>query len=239
MSRMTKRGVLLVAAALFAGGPAVATPFYVRYDADETFPEQEGWTRFTNDYYGQVRRTLTGEALIVDSSASAELFDSYFVDLPDITPATGERLEVSWRMRTTFDTTPVPEASDVVVTVINAEDAYAILFLGEDFVADYAVIPEPPSVYPVTAGAFHEYRMVADMASYQLYVDGQFAFSGVFHGTSWTPGVKVLFGDSHIGQASVSEWDYVEVQVVPEPGALAAVAFLLGGVAVSERGGRR
>jgi hypothetical protein len=137
-------------------------------------------------------------------------------------------------MRTTFDTSTIPEASDVVMMVINADDAYAQLYLREDSVVNYPDLPAPYIAYPVSPGAFHEYRMIADMTSYQLYVDGQFAFSDVFHGWSWTPGTKVVFGDSYIGAASVSEWDYIDVAVVPEA---ANGCVLLAGVILA--GARR
>ena len=61
---------------------------------------------------------------------------------------------------------------------------------------------------PIDTTIWRDYRIVSfDMVNYDFFVDGAYAFSGVFD----IPGVdnaQVWFGDCCIGQASSSEWDY-------------------------------
>lgn len=234
MSRMTIRGVLLVAAALFAGGPAVATPFYLRYDADETYPEQDGWTRSFSDPFGEIRRTLADGVFVLDTLYSNQLHDFYGIIEPGLMPSPGETLAVSWRMRT-VQSLPPDRPSDISVSIGNELQAYAEFLIAPDCVMEEGEYGSTPSyTVPITPGVFHDYLFVtADLRSFTLFIDGEFALASLFHSSSWTPGPHVIFGDTHYGARSLSEWDYVDVRVVPEPAApflvlLGAVIMIAG-----------
>jgi hypothetical protein len=223
----TKQGCWAVATAwvLLAAASVYADGYYKRYDADDAFPEGEGWWRRFHDPEQQLERELTGGTLLIDSRASGLIFDNYTVADPALEPGPGEILEITWRMRM-LDGVTEEDLSDVSLNVTNPMDAYVSLQLGMDFVADPGNQPSvPPQMYPVAPVEWHTYRLVtADMQEYDLFVDEAFAFGGVFHGVSITPGAHVTWGDVTMGAlTSLSEWDFVEVRVVPEPGGASGI----------------
>jgi hypothetical protein len=72
------------------------------------------------------------------------------------------------------------------------------------------------------SGIPHTYVLTSDdMHTFRLDVDGEFAFSGDFVYSAAMGPNGVCFGDACIGLRSLSTWDYFEVEVIPEPGALA------------------
>jgi len=210
---------------------APASQFYLRYDADETFPEQDGWSRRTTGPAGEIKRGIEDGVFWLDTRASALISDSYLVFDPALEVAPGESLHVTWRMRT-LETDTFGYISDVVVGVTNAAREYVTFFLAPEFVSEQGEAPpgEPEHYYPIQGGVFHWYQFAtSDMQAYELYVDGQLAIEGSFSGNSWTPGPYVRFGDGIVGRTSLSEWDFVEVAVIPEPSGLG----LLVGLAVA------
>jgi len=199
-------------------GTAAADPFYLRYDADETFPEQEGWTRVTYGPAELIQRGVDDGIFWLDTRASELISDTYRVADPTIEPGIDEVLSVTWRMRT-LETDTTHYTSDVTLNVGN-DWGFAKFYLAPGYVSAHGAGVGPPEhVYLLEVGLMHTYHFVtADLTSYQLYVDGQLAFEDVFTWNYPGSGPHVSFGDSALGDTSLSEWDYVEVAVVPEPG---------------------
>lgn len=222
---MHVRGLLiltqLLLVALASVSAASADPFYLRYDADETFPEQEGWTRYWSDPDGTLIRTVEHGIFRLDTRASTAIFDLYELVSQAFILDPGEELHVTWRMQT-LETQVDWYWSDVLLGVVNADHAFARLFLGPDFVsADERPPLGPERLYEFQGGIPHTFAFVStDMLEYDLYVDGVHAFRGLFEGYAWRECPRIAFGDAVTGRSSLSEWDYLEVAVIPEPSGL-------------------
>lgn len=61
---------------------------------------------------------------------------------------------------------------------------------------------------------------------FECYDDATEPFEGVFDGHAWHENPRIAFGDAIIGRSSLSEWDFVEVAVIPEPSGLGALVEL-------------
>jgi hypothetical protein len=233
MARRSVAGVIvfLSAALLLAGAvSARADPFYLRYDADEVYPEDAGWERHTTDPYGLLVRGLDSGIFTIDSRASPYISDFYRRDLGDFGPGPGETVTVTWRMRVPWADASDYEA-DPKVLISNGASEYVEFFVGTDFVAvDEDGLLGPEHLYEFDPCQWRTFSFVsADLEHYELYVDGALAFTGALSLDYIGGPNRVTFGDTFIGFASLSEWDYLEVAVVPEaasaPLALTAMAF--------------
>jgi len=219
----------IVCLALLTSGASLARAdsFYLRYNADETFPEQEGWVRYTQGPWWLSERGLRDGIFRLDTRASASIADHYMVTDPALEPAMGQFLRLTWCMRT-LESDLLGDMSDVDLGITNAARQNVQFFVAPEFVVETGDGPpwDPEHWYPLKPGAFHTYLFVtSDMQTYELYVDGAFAFGGEFRGTSFRPGPNVGFGDVIVGLSSLSEWDFVEVAVVPEPSAALSAAL--------------
>lgn len=225
----------LLLAALASASAGLADPFYLRYDADETFPEQEGWSRHRHDPNGEIRRGIEDGLFWLDTRASLSISDFYRVTDAALEPAAAECLRITWRMRT-LETDTFGGISDVALGFTNSTREYVEFFLAPEYVSEQGEAPpgEPEHLYSIESGVFHTYTFVTfDAHTYELYVDGVDAFEGAFSGYSWAPGPNAAFGDVIRGRSSLSEWDFVEVAVVPEAGT--AVLSLVMAVLVGRR----
>ncbi|MBU0639352.1 MAG: hypothetical protein KKB50_10850 [Planctomycetes bacterium] len=212
------RYVLFVTFVLAAGATAAADPFYLRYDPNEgRFPEQEGWGRYWDDPEDKLVRSAEHGVFRLDTRGSASIFDLYEIISPAFSLQPGEELHISWRMRT-LETDADFGRSDVVVAVINEFGPAVQFFLAPSYVGEDEVLGgDVEHLYFVDVTVPHTYDFVTDdMSTYQLYVDGNNAFSGVFHDYAWRPKPRVTFGDAITGYTSLSEWEYVQIEVVPE-----------------------
>jgi hypothetical protein len=216
-------------AALFLLGAnlARADPFYLRYDATETFPEQDGWTRYGQDPEHLEKRSLEDGWLTLDGLESYSIMDYYTGGSPAFDLQPGEELRVAWRMQTLRTDLVSDYQTDPGVFVINGARQYADLYIGTDFVANGGYgWGEPDHRLWFNGGIPHTYLLTsADMQSFTLYVDGGIAFSGQFLFEAMIGPNCACFGDAATGLRSLSIWDFFEVQVVPEPGALALGSF--------------
>lgn len=212
------------ACAVFAG----ADPFYLRYDPEETFPEQEGWRRNVYGPSSLIQRSIDDGVFRLDTRASASIADSYYVNDPVLTPLAGESLRITWRMRT-VETGTSWYRTDVALQIKNAEpDDYVQFFFAPDYITEIdAGEPwAPEHYYQLIPYEYHDYVFIStDMNTYDLYVDGQAVFHGLFTPSSWFPGPSVVWGDTYIGLMSLSEWDYIEVSVLPEPNGLIMITL--------------
>ncbi|MGD8452760.1 MAG: hypothetical protein PVJ57_13150 [Phycisphaerae bacterium] len=226
--------VLLSAALLLAGAvSARADPFYLRYDADEVYPEDAGWERNLYDPGGLAKRSLDAGWLTLDTRGSYAIWDMYYVHSTAFGLRSAEQLRVSWRMQTLETDFVGGWNTDVDVFISNGDSEYVQLFLAPDYVAHTEYGMEEPDHYvALEPGVAHSFLFTSsDMQEFELHVDGTFAFSGVFLWNALAGPNRVSFGDKAIGLRSLSQWDYVEVAVVPEPATL-VVSCMLGAPAV-------
>ncbi len=201
--------------------------FSLRYDARFQYPESLGWQRH---HSSGVTRTLGSGVLRVSAD---DAFDFYTIQSDAFSLADGESLVVRWRMRTLEGGKTGPGQVTLAIHNESAESAW--FTLSEGFVADTALMTGPIFV---ETGVFHEYEFrTDDMSDYTLMVDGELAIDGTFSPSPGTPDSNsVSWGDSFIGSGaqSIAEWDFVEVTVVPEPGA-AMVLLVAGGIGLMSR----
>ena len=197
---------------------ARADPFFQRYEPVETFPEDQGWTRYWSDPEGKEVRTIEDGVLRLDTCASYSIFDLYYVRSGAFELNPSEELRVTWQMEA-LETDTTWWETDVIVGITNAESEYVELNLAPGYVAEYGYgFEEPEHVFEFDAGVAHSYEFTSDdMANYQLWVDGEFAFEGQFAFNALVGPNWLGFGDTYIGLRSLSEWKYVQIEVVPEP----------------------
>jgi hypothetical protein len=223
------RALIALAVVCSLVSAAGADPFYLRYDPDETFPEQEGWSRNMYGPSSMIQRTIEDGVFRLDTRASASISDIYYVNDTALVPSEGETLRVEWRMRT-VESDLSWYRSDVMLAIRNTTiNQHAQLFIAPGFVSEEGTgtASDPEHLYQIAPSVYHDYIFTtADMGTYELYVDGVLAFNGTFTPYSWFPGPAVVWGDTFIGLASLSEWDFVEVAVVPEPTALTMIVVL-------------
>jgi hypothetical protein len=214
----------VAALCLLGANLARADPFYLRYDATDAYPEQEGWTRFVHDPEGAENRSLDGGYLTLDTWDSYLIYDVYDVSMPPLNVASSEELRVSWRVEVA-QTDYLDWQTDIAVGVTNADGEIAELYLGPTYVAATDGDGETPDhLYTLAPAVQHEYLLqTSTMSNYEVYVDGQFAFSGRFWSHAAIGPNAVGFGDTYYGLRSTSVWDFVEVSITPEPPALVSV----------------
>jgi hypothetical protein len=186
-------------------------------------------------------RELDSGSLRLDTRASISLADWYNFQAAPPVLLPGESLNVHWCMRTLFTQTDYLR-SDVLVYVQTGDSGYVEFYLGPDYVSEdggHGGYPEhfyPHYGYP-TYDPPEFLFTTTDMQEYDLFVNGTLAFHGTFHNPTPSEIFSVGFGDVIIGKSSLSEWDYVDVQVVPEADGL--VSMVLAGFTVALMADRR
>ena len=91
----------------------------------------------------------------------------------------------------------------------------------------------PGVIYALDTSQFHTYRVDGFGKSIRLSIDGTLVATSMaeFSGTT-----GFFFGDGAIDAATVSEWDYVTIQAIPEPSmGLVVLVVLAGGLCVRVR----
>jgi hypothetical protein len=191
----------------------------MRYDADKSFPENEGWGRRFSDPNGEEIRTLENGAINLDTRASRDIYDVYTTFYPVV--QSSQILRISWRAQVLF-TEQAIGYTDVGVLVTNNVGAYAEFLLNTSSIGeDENLGGEIDHFVSFEPGTMHSFVMIsADDTQYTLFVDDVPVFEGNFHGGALTGPRYVSFGDEAIGLTSESTWDYFEVAVVPEYSAL-------------------
>lgn len=198
---------------------AAADPFFARYDANEVYPEDAGWSRFRYDPSGLQRRTLNEGILTLDDTASDQIYDFYSMRDSALSLGPGEQLLVTWRMQTLVDTWELDNRSDVALGVVGPSGTFVHLNLGTDRVA-HDENRNNPDAEVVAFFAPLEYHTFAfatpDYQNFTLSVDGIEAFSGIFPAGGIPTDAGAFFGDFVVGASSIAEWDFIEIAVVPE-----------------------
>jgi hypothetical protein len=210
---------------LLAASLARAEPFYMRYDATETFPEQDGWTRYRQDPEGLEKRSVEGGWLTLDTRDSYSIFDLYYTRSSAFDLQPGEQLRIAWCMQA-LETDVCDYMADPSVCITNAASQYVDLYMARDFVAHggRGLEHKPDEELSIESGAPHSYLLTSDdMHTFRLDVDGEFAFAGEFLSDAAIGPNCVCFGDTFVGLRSLSTWDYFEASVVPEPSVAALV----------------
>lgn len=201
----------LVLAAAAAGAPAIATPYWIAWEADD-WPENQGWTR--DILGGGDVRTLEDGVMTLDGldTGPGFVWDAYEWFRPGaMDPDPGETFVMQWRMRVEA----VTEGNWDPVVFIYSDDAWGVsLSYATDKI--WSSHEGPAAQVQYSPGVFHSYELRSpDMRSYEFFIDGLLVRSGAFSQRvteSWTG-----WGDGASVTRSVSTWDYMRVGVLPEP----------------------
>jgi hypothetical protein len=200
--------------------PGWADEFYLHYDGND-FPENEGWNRFATD--PPVVRSLWDGLLGLNAYGDISTAGFYFTGPDSFSVSDGEFLRVAWRMVTNGTGSGGVSPSDVSVWIANDQQGAAVIYISPWFVTDGDYYSYE-HVVAIAPREFHDYEFLSyDLRGYELYIDGALAFESGFrdHGAYSN---NVSWGDTIIGMASVSAWDYVTVEVVPEPHSAVSLA---------------
>lgn len=199
-----------------ATGVASADQYWVAYEGND-FPENEGWVRYASD--PPAERWLEDGSLFIDSRADLGITENYGIyEEEGLDPGPGETFIMRWRL-SVHEVTPYYDPG----VCVSSDDLHSVLFLFDE---GYVFSFYEQGVYAYfEPGVFHEFELCsADMRSYQLSIDGNLAFEGVFFESFFGPGV--WFGD-FTGSTSLAAWDYFRFGVIPEP-----AAWLMGVIAL-------
>ncbi len=210
--RVTVRTYPQMVVALLCLGAAAAVglgePYWVSYEANAGFPEDEGWTRYTSG--GGAQRWFEDGALVIDTLANPGISEAYGWWRPGaLDPDPGQYFVAAWRLC----------LSQLQGTIgasvgIYSDQRRAAAF---DIEWDGVHVGGVGTVATFEPGVFHdfEFRSPDLLTYYALYVDGVLVYTGAF----WTSvsASLVHWGESTQGEISLTHWDYVRFGVVPEP----------------------
>ncbi len=197
----------LIATLLLTAATAAAEPYWIEWTGD-TFPETEGWTRFSSD--PPAERWLEDGKLFIDSRADWFITEEYWYPRPGMmTLEEGETFVYRWRVK----------VDEVIVELdpgagLRTDDQREVVFaLGEDRIISFY---EPDKYASFAPGEWHEFLFESsDMQTYSLYMDSELAWEGTFFDSLFS-GAGVSWGDTW-SHRSLSEWDHVEFGILPEP----------------------
>lgn len=214
------RLLLVVGLLLAVTAPLRAEQYWVAYEGND-FPENEGWTRIVAN--GGAVRTVVDGVLTLDGRASALIADACQMSRP-VDPSNGEMFVMQWRLRVDS----VSAREDPTIAVFS-DDGMSVAF---EFAESYLIsVFEPVRQVEFEPFVWHEFELNStDMRRYTLSMDGVPILEGECVQVITTS--EVGWGDSVVGTASLSRWDYVRFGVVPEPATAIACAgglVLLGG----------
>ncbi len=204
----TYHQALAVLFCLGATAIGLGDQYWVSYEADGTYPEDAGWTRYALG--GGAQRWFEDGALVIDSLADPGITEVYAWSRPgNLDPARGQVFTAQWRLC----------ISDIAglwgPTVGVYSDQQKAVFL--QFEWDGVHIGGVGTVATFEPGVFHDFELrSADMLTYDLYIDNVLAYSGSFW--SSVTASLVSWGENSLGFGSVARWDSFRFGVVvPEP----------------------
>lgn len=190
---------------------ALAEPYEVAYVAPQCeacaaaeglpgpFPEDQGWTRISR--FGTVLRSIQDGAMALEAFENFD-WEYYPKDMNDtLDPAPGEFLYVEWQM--VVDDENIPADTGVLLALDNFGGV-----VGVGIAIDRVEDAEGREEYLFEPGVFHTFLLVTiDLDAYDLFVDGNFAFSDFFKRPTILNS-RVSFGDGSTSYSS-SRWKYV------------------------------
>ena len=184
-----------------------ADPYWIAYEGND-FPENEGWTRLWNGPFAE--RCIEDGALVIDATEEPSTCDWYEM-YPEITaPETVEEFVLQWRLK-------IEEFSGGWLAAsigVFADDCWAAAFqINNDPIRSGF---ETDVFAHFEADEYHEFEMRSpDMRSYELYIDGDYAFEGSLWQSVWED--KFVWGEGTTESSCLTRWDYVRFGAVPEP----------------------
>ncbi len=203
-------------AGAFLAPPALGEEYWIAWEGD-TFPEEGEWSRFYGNWdgpwQGQAYRTLQDNMLTIDSLYDQGVFDFYWIERPGaIDPGPGEVFVMEWALRVEEVDPSHPTYPYDPSTSVFSNDSFGFNL---EFSVDCIQSGFEHVVLPLDMTVMHEFRMVSpDMRTYDLYVDSVLFHSGEF--IDIPSDSYVGWGDGVQGVASLHEWDYFRVGVIPE-----------------------
>ncbi len=199
--------IFMVLAALC--GPMALADWWYTYEADGTFPEQEGFER--NTMGGGAQRWFEDGALVLDSTADPGIADFYgkgMESLPDPND-TPHAFVCDWRLQVGSI------AGWLDPTLFVTFEGYGDVMLGFQTDRIYS-LHEGKYIAYFEPGVFHSYRLVtSDLETYTLAVDGDVSYTGQV--SPWAPASVVQFGDNSTMAGSLSRLDYLRYGVLVAP----------------------
>jgi len=210
---------------------ATAEPYWIAYEGND-FPENEGWTRVYGDGHwppqDEPDRWIENGELVIDTLRDDQLWEYYERLLLD--PADGEVFVAEWRFRSELLYGTRDNGVVIARQGVPGFAGFQVTANGVLVRVDDVTLPVDPSVY-------HEYQFQsADMVAYDLFIDGEHAYAGMFETDTFLQGF-IAFGAGTQGASSVSHWDHFRFGVVPEPAT--GILILATGVNVIKRIRRR
>ena len=197
-------GLLVSVAATARGDPPV---WLAQFDGTAgLYPEQVGWTRYTD--HGGAQRWFEDGRLVLDGRASGGIVDFYDTFRPGMAHVNLETaLLFEWRLR--VDCCNV--GYDLDVGVCSDNRCYVAFTMGYNFIQS---VFEHGVSAPFSPGVYHDFQCVwTDAYTYVLYIDGRRAFQG----SPWPYAVdqsRLGWGDSCYGPITMSHWAYARFGVV-------------------------
>jgi len=220
-----QRALVCLILLAFASVLGQAEQYWITYEGDD-FPENQGWLRrFGNEDgagEGGAERWIEDGVFVLDSLRHYAIYD-YYEFARSIDPDPGEVFVAEWRVAVDES---IPDYDATVFIARDDPPGFVLLMLGED---DVYAWTEGARI-PLGSPGFHSYHLTSeDMESYQLFIDGTFAYEGMFDGQSFSTSL-LIFGDGVQGARSLTRWDYMRFGVAAEPSAilLAGVGVLAG-----------
>ena len=203
---------------LLGAAAARASPWWGAWN--DGWPEEQGWTRYSSD--PPAERWLEDGKLFIDSRADWFIYDEYGQLRPgEMTLGWQETFVAHWVVKVDDI---IPTGSEVPGLAVSSDDQWDVFFtLGVDRISS---VYEPGTWAPFAPGQFHELWLESsDMRTYTLSIDGTPSLEGsFFQSLFYLPGV--CWGDM-TSHRSLSEWDYVECGITPEPSSLLCVLAAL------------
>jgi hypothetical protein len=229
MRKPVALSVVFVACAVVPAFGDYWTQYQSRPDAP--YPEDQGWQRIIAPGYGGAQRSIDEDGnLVLDSSGSGGIVDSYRIDAPGMFHADWSHpFVIEWREKVDFTTDP--SESDVGLF---SDDGWGAGFsITSDRIYSVNEYPASASFAP----GWHNFRMTTeDMRSWALSIDNTPALEGSFIESYWASGVG--WGDGGQGGVSLTRWAYFGFGIVPEPTTILELSVGLALVLRMSRGQR-
>ena len=212
---MIRISCFLTSCLLFVSA-ASADPYWIAYEGND-FPENEGWTRLWNGPFAE--RWIEDGALVVDTTEDRHTCDWYNL-YPSITaPSVDEEFILQWRLKIEEYTGGGAGAH----VGVYSDERWGVAFsmnsdtIRSSYDQDVSAQFEPD--------IYHDYELRSpDMRTYEMYIDGIYAFEGDFWQSVWTN--KAGWGESNTASACLCSWDYLRFGVIPELNSGAAMLSL-------------